>query len=94
MAEQYLWDQLNEHIITDQLEDILKQLDKHTHTKHTHTEQTTKNTQDRNHKINMPHEIITPNSREDNSQTNRKVNNGQKISDDNIPFHKNTEENS
>ena len=31
---------------------------------------------------------------EDNSQTNREVNSGQKVSDNNIPFHKNTEENS
>ena len=42
----------------------------------------------------MPYENITPNNREDNSQTNREVNNGQKVSDNNISFHKNAKESS
>ena len=33
-------------------------------------------------------------NKEDSSQTNREVNNGQKVSGNNIPFHKNAEENS
>ena len=37
-AKQYLWDQLDKHIITDPFEDILKQLEKQTHTGHTYTQ--------------------------------------------------------
>ena len=37
---------------------------------------------------------MTTNNREDNSQTNREVNNGQKVSGNNMPFHKNAKENS
>ena len=37
-AEQYLWGQWDKHIITDPLEDILKQLDKQTHTNHRDTQ--------------------------------------------------------
>ena len=36
-GEQYLWDQLDKHIVTDPLEDILKHLEK-THNNHTHTQ--------------------------------------------------------
>ena len=32
-------------------------------------------------------------NREDNSQTNSEVNNGQKVSDNYMPFHKNAKEN-
>ena len=37
---------------------------------------------------------MTTNSREDSSQTKREINNGQKVSGNNMPFHINTEENS
>ena len=95
MVEQYLWDQLDTHIITDPLEDILKQLDKQTHSNHTCTQsKQVNNTQDGTYINNMPHENITPNKREDINQTKREVNNKQKVSDNNIPFHKNTKKNS
>ena len=37
-TEQYLLDQLDKHITTDPLEDILKQLEKQIHTSHTYTQ--------------------------------------------------------
>ena len=42
----------------------------------------------------MLHKSMTINNKEDSSQTNKEVNKGQKVSDKNRPFHKNTEENS
>ena len=40
-VEQYLWNQLDKHIVTDPLEDILKQLEKtNTYKPHTHTART------------------------------------------------------
>ena len=64
-AKQYLWDQLNKHIVTDQLEDILKQLEKQTHTGHTHPETTTKSSQHGTLTSNTLHKGMTTNNRED-----------------------------
>ena len=36
-AKQYLWDQLDRHIMTDPLGDILKQIEKQTPMNHTNT---------------------------------------------------------
>ena len=87
-AEQYLQDQLNKHVVTDPPEDILKQLEKQMHTNHACLEQSTEK-----HTNNMLHKSMTTN-RQDNSQTNKVVNNGQKVSDNIMPFHKNVEGNS
>ena len=40
-AKQYLWDQLDKHIVTDPLDDILKQIENQTHINkaHTHNDQ-------------------------------------------------------
>ena len=37
-AEPYLWDQLDKHIVTDPLENILKQIEKQTPMNHKYTE--------------------------------------------------------
>ena len=71
-AEQYLWDQLDNNIVRDPLEDILKQLEKQTHTNHTYTKnEQFKNTQNRTHTSNTLHESMTTNKGDDISQTNR-----------------------
>ena len=45
-AKQYLWDQLNKHIVSDPLEDILKQIEQQTPINHTYTnKEQFKNTQ-------------------------------------------------
>ena len=94
-AKQYFWDQLDKHIVTDPLEDILKQLEKQIHSSHTHTQgKQLKCTEHGTHTSNTLHESMTTNNREDISQTNREVNNGQKVSVNNVPFLKNAEMNS
>ena len=92
-AEQYLWDQLDKHIATDPLENILKQLEKQTHTNH-HTGRVKKIKT-----IIMELTQITCYTKawqQTNERTvakNREVNNGQKVSGNNMPFHKNADEN-
>ena len=64
-------------------------MEKQTHTNHTHTQsEQLKITQNGTHINDMLHEKITPNNREDSSQTNGEVNNAQNVSDNNMPFYK------
>ena len=78
-SEQYIWDQLDKYTVTDPLEDILKQLEKQTHTNHTHTQsEWLRNTQHGTHTNNTIHENLTTNNRESSSLTKRDVNNGQR----------------
>ena len=68
-AKQYLQDQLDKHIVTDPLEDILKQLEKPTHTIHTHPQnEQFKNAQNGTHRSNTLHESMTTHNGDDISQ--------------------------
>ena len=92
-AEQYPQDQLDKHIVTDPLEDILKQTEKQTTINHTctHKEQYT-NTQNRTHMSDTQQVSMTTNPRGNISQTNRMVNSGQKDSVNSMPLNRNVEE--
>ena len=63
--------------------------------KYTHMQnEQLKDTQNGTHTSSTLHTSITTNNRDDISQTNREVNNGQKISINNMPFNRNVEKNS
>ena len=61
-AKEYIWEQLDKHIVTEPLEDILKQIE----------------TQNGTHMVDTQQESMTTDHREDNSQMNRRVNSGQR----------------
>ena len=64
-----------------------------TYKPHIDPEQTIKNTQNGTHMSNTLHKSMTTNSGDYIDQTNREVNNGQKVSVNNMPFNRNIEEN-
>ena len=64
-----------------------------TYKPHIHPEQTNKNTQNGTHTSNTLHKSMTTNNEDNISQTNREVNNGQKVSVNSMPFNRNAEEN-
>ena len=76
-AEQYLQDQLDKHIVTDPLEDILKQIEKQTpmNYTYTHNKQAT-NTQNGTHARYRQLESMTKNSRDNINQMDRRLNSG------------------
>ena len=92
-AEQYLCDQLGKHIVTDPLEDILKQIEKQTPMNHTYTHnEKLQNTQNGTHLNDIQQERMTTHTRDNISQTKRRVNNGQKESVNSVLHNGNIEE--
>ena len=87
-SQQYLWDKLDKHTVTDPLEDILKQIEKQTPINHTYTHEQLRNTKNGTHMSATQQESMTTNPRDNISQTNRRVNNGQKYSVNSLPLNK------
>ena len=90
-AEQYIWHQLGRHIVTEPLDDILKQIENQTHINKTHTSHGgLNNTCTGNSMSNTQEESTSNNNRNNIIQANMKRNNGQKDSVNNVPLHKKT----
>ena len=92
-AEQYLQDQLDKHLMTDPLSDILKQIENQTHISKTHANNDQlNNIHTGNSMHNTQQESTSNNDRNNVNQTNGRMNSEQKDSVNNIPPHKNNEE--
>ena len=91
-SKQYCWGQLDKHIVTDPLDDIPEQIENQTHIK-SHTKNDQLNVIYTGNRMNSTQQENTSNNnRIKVNQTNGRINSEQKDSVNNIPLHKNIEE--
>ena len=84
-AEQYHWDQLDKHIVTDPLDDLLKQIENQTQIKQTCTNNDQFNNIHTGNSIcNTQQESTSNNNRNNVNEINRRMNNEQEDSVNNI----------